>query len=94
MSEFLWTGLSLAVKAKNGYLGPIGLGSCMDFRIISKNLKDTAFICNIFTNFVLAVLKSNPRMTIGNVCNEFRRIFNLLKENDWFCKEYLFPPKN
>lgn len=91
MSEFLWNGLSLAVKAKNGYLGPIDLGSCMDFRRISKNVKDTAFICNVFTNFVLAVLKSNTRMTIGNVCNEFRRIFNLLKENDWFFKEYLFP---
>ena len=30
-------------------------------------------------------------MTIGHICSEFRNNFNLMKQNDWFYKEFLYP---
>lgn len=91
MTDILWTGLCMAVNAKNGQFGPIGVGSCMDFRrLVPKERVDNSF-GNAFTNFTICVQNANPRMTIGEICSTFRRNFNLIKANDWFYKEYLFP---
>lgn len=91
MSEFLWTGLCLSINAKNEIYGPIGVETVMDFRrLIDKNRINYKF-GNTYTNFALCVLNSNPQMTIGQICSEFRKNFNLLKKNDWFYKEFLFP---
>lgn len=91
MSDFLWTGLCMAINAKNGQYGPIGVGSCMDFRrLVSKDRVNQSF-GNAFTNFTLAVQKANPRMTINEICSTFRKNFNLIKNNNWFYKEYMFP---
>lgn len=91
MSDFLWTGLCMAINAKNGQFGPIGVGSCMDFRRLIKKERVNQTFGNAFTNFTLAVQNANPRMTINDICSTFRRNFNLIKNNDWFYKEYMFP---
>lgn len=91
MSDFLWTGLCFAINAKNGRFGPIGVGSCMDFRRLIPKERINQSFGNAFTNFTLAVQKANPRMTINEIVSSFRKNFNLIKANDWFYKEYMFP---
>lgn len=91
MSDFLWTGLCLAISAKNKKFGPFGLMNCMDFRrVIPKNMIDHSF-GNTCTNFALSVPNINPKMTIHEINKKFRSIFNTLKENEWFYKEYFKP---
>ena len=91
LTEFLWTGLCLAINAKNGRFGPIGVGSCMDFRrLLPKEKIDLSF-GNAFTNFFLFVKNASPKMTVAEICSSFRDSFNEAKENDEFYKEFLFP---
>lgn len=91
MSDFLWTGLCLAVNTKNGEFSPFGLINCMDFRrLLPKSMINHSF-GNACTNFALCVPNVNPKMTIYELNHLFRSVFNMLKENNWFYKEYLQP---
>lgn len=91
MTDYLWIGLSLAINAKSGRYGPIGIESCMDFkRLVNKERIDNSF-GNAYTNFALCVQNPSPKMTIGEICSKMRSNFNLFSKNDWFYKEYLFP---
>ncbi|KAK8847007.1 hypothetical protein M9Y10_019581 [Tritrichomonas musculus] len=87
MSEYLWTGLALAVNAKNRKWGPIGVQSCYDLRRLAKHF-DHHF-GNAFTDFALCVQHPLPGMTIGEINQKFRDNFTILNNSDWICKEYL-----
>lgn len=91
MSDYLWLGICLSMNAKNGKFGSIGVDTCMDFRRILPKSKINHSFGNAFTNFTLCVENPNPKMTIGDICKQFRKNFNLIRANDWFYKEYLFP---
>lgn len=91
MSEFLWTGLCMAINAKNGKYGSIGLANCMDLRrLLPKERVDHSF-GNAYTDFTMSIKDANPRMTIAEINSGFRNSFNNMKKNDWFYKEYMFP---
>lgn len=91
VSDYLWAGICFAMNAKNGKFGSIGIDTCMDFRrILPKSKIDHSF-GNAFTNFTLCVEKPDPKMTVGEICKELRKNFKLIRANDWFYKEYLFP---
>lgn len=91
LSEFLWTGYCMAINVLNGHYGPIGLETCMDFRrLIPRDQVDNTF-GNAFTNFALAVKNPRPQMTIGEICADFREMFNQIRKSGWFFKEYLTP---
>ncbi|KAK8835782.1 hypothetical protein M9Y10_040604 [Tritrichomonas musculus] len=92
LTEFLWTGLCLSICAKNGRFGPIGVGTCMDFRrLLPKEKIDRSF-GNCFTNFFVTVKDASPKMTINEICSSFRDSFNIVKQNNSFFKDFLFPP--
>lgn len=91
MSEFLWTGLCMAINAKNGEYGPIGLANCMDLRRLLPKERINHYFGNAYTDFTMSVQNANPRMTISEICSSFRNCFNTMKENEWFYKEYMFP---
>lgn len=91
LTEFLWTGLCLSINAKNGKFGPIGAGSCMDFRRLLPKERINLSFGNAFTNFFLFVKDANPRMTVSEICSSFRDSFKEAKKNELFYKEFLFP---
>ncbi|KAK8898022.1 hypothetical protein M9Y10_000272 [Tritrichomonas musculus] len=91
MSEFLWTGLCMAINAKNGQYGPIGLENCMDLRRLLPKERVNQSFGNAYTDFTMSVKEANPRMTINEINSSFRSNFNRMKVNDWFYKEYMFP---
>ena len=63
--------------------------NCMNFRrVVPKNNINHSY-GNTCTNFALSVPNVNQRMTIYETNKQFRSTFNILKENDWFYKEYL-----
>ncbi|KAK8839486.1 hypothetical protein M9Y10_031841 [Tritrichomonas musculus] len=91
LSEYLWTGLCMAINAKNGEYGPIGVETVMDFRrLLNPEHIDFTF-GNTYTNFALCIPNPDPKMTIGQICSQFRNNFNLMRKNDWFFKEFLSP---
>lgn len=78
-SEFLWTALAMSINAINGSYGPLGLGTCMDFRrLIPESQVSNRFGC-AFTDFYITVKNQSPRKTIASICDEFRKSFNVIK---------------
>lgn len=91
MSEFLWTGLCMAINAKNNEFGKFGVGSCMDLRrLIPKEKVDLSF-GSAYTDFYLPITNVNSKLTIEEICSLFRKRFNEIKNTDYFFKEYLCP---
>ena len=91
MTEFLWTGLCMAINAKNNEFGPFGVASCMDFRrLLPRERFDRSF-GSAYTDFFLTIEKVNPKMTIKEICSLFRNKFNKIKNTDFFYNEYLYP---
>lgn len=91
LTEFLWTGLCMAINAKNNEFGPFGVGSCMNFRRLLPREKVDQSFGSAYSDFFLAIHEVSPRMTIKEICSLFRANFNKIKNTDFFYKEYMFP---
>ena len=90
--EFMWTGLCMATNTTNGKFGPFGIANCVDYRKIQTNGSLINSFGNLnYTNFSLCVQDVNPKMTIGEICSLFKCNFNLVKANDQFYKDYMYP---
>ena len=91
LSEFLWTALTMSINVINGSFGSFGLGTCMDFRRLIPSTRINNRFGSAFTDFYITIKNPSPRMTISNICNEFRKSFNIIKNNNGFYEQYLHP---
>ncbi|OHT11394.1 hypothetical protein TRFO_19205 [Tritrichomonas foetus] len=97
LSEYIWTGLSLIMCARNGKIGPIGINTCVDFRrFTNKYQNNEKLFCNSFTCInVVSEKKVNENMTIEEVAHEMRKNFDyLMKNKGVFVNYYRDPTKH
>lgn len=59
----------MAINAKNGEYGSIGLENSMDLRRLLPNERINHSFGNAYTNFTMSIKNVNPRMSIAEICN-------------------------
>lgn len=90
-SEFLWTAFAMSINVINGSFGPFGLGTVMDFRRLIPSSRINSRFGSVFTDFLITAKNPSPRATISKICEDFRKSFNVIKDNSGFYEQYLHP---